>query len=287
MEKYPNIIDGLTNGTWTFGTNMTEQPSLQGISTNAGLRRLRVCVVPVGRHEFQQPERAHRPEQQQIPNGSVCSGHLEGHAQTDAGLRSALGLRHLLPRTVRPQWFDRSRDREPVGRRTAGGAQFEATCNCKFANNYPYAVGPRLGLAYQIDDKDRAARRYRCGLQRHCDRAGSTREQRCYQRASGNSGQITGLFKDGMPASRPTAVARRLVANVGHPVGAVIAMPGNGSWTRMRAVRHVSCSGTSGCSGRSTAIWWSKPLMLPTVVLGGRPPRRAVLDWPIWLRSTS
>ena len=34
-----------------------------------------------------------------------------------------------------------------------GGLQFEANCNCNFANNYPYAIGPRIGLAYQIDSK--------------------------------------------------------------------------------------------------------------------------------------
>jgi hypothetical protein len=40
---------------------------------------------------------------------------------------------------------------------TAGGhpgaVQYEATCNCHFANNYPWAFGPRLGLAYQITPK--------------------------------------------------------------------------------------------------------------------------------------
>ncbi len=30
---------------------------------------------------------------------------------------------------------------------------YEATCNCRFGQNYPYAFGPRLGLAYQIDSK--------------------------------------------------------------------------------------------------------------------------------------
>src|SRR5215510_13096664 len=37
---------------------------------------------------------------------------------------------------------------------TAGGAPggiiYEATCKCSFAKNYPYAFGPRLGLAYQF-----------------------------------------------------------------------------------------------------------------------------------------
>ncbi len=31
-----------------------------------------------------------------------------------------------------------------------GGFIFENKCNCSFANNYPYALGPRLGAAYQL-----------------------------------------------------------------------------------------------------------------------------------------
>jgi hypothetical protein len=31
-----------------------------------------------------------------------------------------------------------------------GGVIYEATCKCSFAKNYPYAFGPRLGLAYQF-----------------------------------------------------------------------------------------------------------------------------------------
>ena len=34
-----------------------------------------------------------------------------------------------------------------------GGPIFEATCGCKFVSAYPYAIGPRLGVAYQINSK--------------------------------------------------------------------------------------------------------------------------------------
>ena len=34
-----------------------------------------------------------------------------------------------------------------------GAVQYEANCNCNFANNYKFAFGPRLGLAYQINNK--------------------------------------------------------------------------------------------------------------------------------------
>jgi hypothetical protein len=34
-----------------------------------------------------------------------------------------------------------------------GNVIYEATCHCSFNHNYPYALGPRLGGAYQINDK--------------------------------------------------------------------------------------------------------------------------------------
>jgi Carboxypeptidase regulatory-like domain/TonB dependent receptor len=34
-----------------------------------------------------------------------------------------------------------------------GTVEYEATCHCHFANAYPYAIGPHLGLAYQITPK--------------------------------------------------------------------------------------------------------------------------------------
>ena len=34
-----------------------------------------------------------------------------------------------------------------------GGVIYEATCGCKFAHNYPWAFGPRLGFAYQVTPK--------------------------------------------------------------------------------------------------------------------------------------
>jgi hypothetical protein len=34
-----------------------------------------------------------------------------------------------------------------------GGIVYEATCNCKFGKNYPFAFGPRIGIAYQITPK--------------------------------------------------------------------------------------------------------------------------------------
>jgi Carboxypeptidase regulatory-like domain/TonB dependent receptor len=41
----------------------------------------------------------------------------------------------------------------PVAGNRLGMVIYEATCKCKFNNNYPWAFGPRLGAAYQINDK--------------------------------------------------------------------------------------------------------------------------------------
>ncbi len=34
-----------------------------------------------------------------------------------------------------------------------GTVEYQATCNCNYANAYPFAFGPHLGVAYQIDSK--------------------------------------------------------------------------------------------------------------------------------------
>ncbi len=47
-----------------------------------------------------------------------------------------------------------------------GTVIYQATCNCNYANAYPYALGPHLGVAYQITPKNRVPRRRRhllCG----------------------------------------------------------------------------------------------------------------------------
>ena len=41
----------------------------------------------------------------------------------------------------------------PAAGNRLGAAIFEATCNCTFVKNYPYAIGPRLGFAYAMGDK--------------------------------------------------------------------------------------------------------------------------------------
>jgi outer membrane receptor for monomeric catechols len=41
----------------------------------------------------------------------------------------------------------------PAASGRLGGKAYEATCGCNFAHSYPYAIGPRLGAAYQFNSK--------------------------------------------------------------------------------------------------------------------------------------
>ena len=85
-----------------------------------------------------------------------------------------------------------------------GGQIFEATCNCQFAHNYPYAIGPRLGAAYQIDSKTVINGGFWCGLRRQHspDRQHHKRRQCLY----------AGLWADCRPATEWNPVQRE------HPV---------------------------------------------------------------------
>ena len=132
-----------------------------------------------------------------------------------------------------------------------GARVYEATCNCKFANAYPYAIGPRLGVAYQIDSKTviRAVlawfttpRRTRSALPRTA--------RPPVRRPSGRSSDFC------RTASRPasTPCGRR---SIPPPV-----RPREPSWPhppcsiRTRAARRACCNTTSIFSANSAAIWW-------------------------------
>ncbi|HEY3827195.1 MAG TPA: TonB-dependent receptor [Bryobacteraceae bacterium] len=44
-------------------------------------------------------------------------------------------------------------DPNPVIGGRIGTVEYQATCKCNYANAYPYAIGPHLGVAYQINSK--------------------------------------------------------------------------------------------------------------------------------------
>ena len=114
----------------------------------------------------------------------------------------------------------RFRIRRPGGH--LGGQIYEATCNCQFAHNYPYALGPRLGVAYQIDSKTVINGGFGVVYGANTVQTGSTTNS-----ASASApafGQIVGLLQNGIPPAVsiqwPT-----FSAGAGQAPGAVVAPP--------------------------------------------------------------
>ncbi|MFM2123574.1 MAG: hypothetical protein RL328_25, partial [Acidobacteriota bacterium] len=224
LEKYPNIIDANTNGTWTFGTNMTEQPSLQGVSTNQGFDGFEFASYLLGgmsSNSLNAPIALSN-------NKSQMALYVQDTWKVTRKLTLDYGLR----------WDYGTYSHEQYGRNSSlgllipnpsasgrlGASQFEATCKCNFAANYPYAVGPRLGVSYQIDPKTVIRGGLGVVYNATATNAGSFSNSASTSSLPANSGQITGLFKDGMPSSvQPQWPS--FDPGVGHGVGSVIAMP--------------------------------------------------------------
>ena len=104
------------------------------------------------------------------------------------------------------------------------GAQiFEATCNCKFASNYPFAIGPRFGLAYQINSKTV----FRGGIgvvYNATATVGSSAGANSAVTGTPGYGQTVGQLQNGIPANL-VPVFPNLAANAGQGVGAVVGAP--------------------------------------------------------------
>ena len=81
-----------------------------------------------------------------------------------------------------------------------GTVTYEATCHCTFNHNYPWALGPRLGAAYQIDPKTV----FRAGVGLAYGTAPnqanlSTNALDFYSISPGGYGEAATLLKDGDP----------------------------------------------------------------------------------------
>lgn len=110
----------------------------------------------------------------------------------------------------------------PAASGRLGAKSYEATCNCNFAHPYPYAIGPRLGVAYQINSKTVIRGGFGVVYNSTSNQTGSYSNNA----ATGTPafGQIVGLLKDGIPAG-VNAVWPTFSPNAGQTVGQVVAAP--------------------------------------------------------------
>ncbi|MEP7351684.1 MAG: carboxypeptidase regulatory-like domain-containing protein [Acidobacteriota bacterium] len=225
LEKFPNYVLGNTNGVYTFGTNWTQTPSLQGATiNNAGMNGFQFASFLLGgmSSNLLAAPIALSNNKSQTAIYIQDTWKVTRKITFDYGLRWDYGT-YTKEQFGRVGSFGAAIPNDSASGRL-GAQQFEATCNCNFAKNYPYAVGPRLGLAYQIDKK--TVLRAGFGVVYNATNTPTLNASATAQSTNppAGSGQITGLFKNGMPAS-VHAVWPSFAPNVNQAIGGVIAFP--------------------------------------------------------------
>jgi hypothetical protein len=160
---YPLHSLTATNGNFVFAANQTSQVS--NCATPASCSALQASTLGVGVLGFPYAS---------FLLGLVNNGVVNPPADLKTGKRFLaffgqdtwkitrrltldIGLRYDYDTYPREQYGRMPTVSPAVANPTVGGRPggiiYESTCNCNFAKNYPWAFGPRLGVAYQITPK--------------------------------------------------------------------------------------------------------------------------------------
>jgi len=231
--RYPNFNYTYTAGEYTFGTsgtvgnlsNYTTQTSLNGTSVSSGFAGFGFASFLLGGAQaiaINAPINL-RTENYQSAIFLQDSWKVNRKLTLDYGLRWDYG-------TYQREQFGRYGDfsattPNPSASGRLGAIIYEANCNCSFARNYPYAIGPRLGAAYQLNDK--TVIRGGAGIV-----YGSLDDSAATGYASNSAsattpafGQIAGLLQNGIPSTVQAAWPTLNNPAAGQAVGAVVAAP--------------------------------------------------------------
>ena len=157
IEGYPTRFYGNTDGNFTFSAAESGQPYLNATTLNGGSVGFPYASFLLGLVDSYNIVPVNSPKfgKQQWALFIQDSWKITRRLTLDYGLRWDYG-------TYEKEQYGRLATLSPTtANPTAGGHPgapiFEGSgpgrCNCTFAHNYPYALGPRVGLAYQITPK--------------------------------------------------------------------------------------------------------------------------------------
>jgi hypothetical protein len=222
QQKFPNYNWSGSAGSYQTSSNFTTQPPLSGTTISSGFAGFGLASFLLGGVSgatINAPIAA-MPENYQSAAYVQDSWKVTRRLTMDYGLRWDYG-------TYQREQFGRYASFSPTIANPAasgelGGQIFEATCHCQFAHNYPYAFGPRLGLAYQVNSKTVVNGGVGVVYGANTVQTGSTTNS-----ASASTpafGQVIGQLQNGIPANVniqwPT-----FSAAAGQAPGAVVAPP--------------------------------------------------------------
>ena len=154
-EGYPPVVDGNTDGVYGFSAAETGQPfqSAAVNSANVGFGYASFLLGLVDNINISNPTRP-RMGKKQLGLYAQDSWKVTSRFTLDYGLRYDYST-YLREQYGRAPEFSPTTINPKVG--IPGAAIYDGSgpgrCNCDIARNYPYAFGPRLGVAYQITPK--------------------------------------------------------------------------------------------------------------------------------------
>jgi hypothetical protein len=151
-EGFPQLNYTRANGQYGFGQNQTGDPWEYQRGTNAftGFGYASFLMGQPGSLTISQ-----------VTNSRIGNHSLGFYAQDTWKVTRRFtldyGLRYDYVTLLREQ-YGRMQSADfhapnPLAGGRPGNVIYEATCNCQFNHNYPYALGPRIGAAYSFNDK--------------------------------------------------------------------------------------------------------------------------------------
>jgi hypothetical protein len=160
LDAYPVGVFTNTAGNYVFsgagtptGSGVTAQPALQAVTLsqgNTGFGYANFMLGGVQGVTIAVPA-VYRSYQYQTALYVQDSWKVSRKLTVDYGLRWDYGTYNKEDHGRMPDLSLTTPNPSASGH--PGGVIFEANCNCNFAHNYPYALGPRLGFAYSLDSK--------------------------------------------------------------------------------------------------------------------------------------
>jgi hypothetical protein len=155
-QGYPPKVDGNTLGTYTFAANETGQPfQITNVGgTNVGFGYASFLLGLVDGAAISRPTNP-RMGKKQFGIYAQDSWKITRKLTLDYGLRYDYST-YLREEYGRAPEFSATTPNPNAGG-ILGAAIYDGSgpgrCNCNIAHNYPFAFGPRLGVAYQINSK--------------------------------------------------------------------------------------------------------------------------------------